>query len=146
MDINLTRRAFFGGATAWAVWPKDLFGASKDKTAQRPSQVSAWEKPDGTATDAVMVRRLYLDLAGRIPTRDEAQAYVYSADPKLDPTAVKFDRIRYDEVLAKRLAVMDSTATSLAMDNAIPVIVFALAEPENILRVLAGEAVGTTVE
>ena len=71
---------------------------------------------------------------------------VYSADPKLDPTAVKFDRIRYDEVLAKRLAVMDSTATSLAMDNAIPVIVFALAEPENILRVLAGEAVGTTVE
>ena len=82
MDINLTRRAFFGGATAWAVWPKDLFGASKDKTTQRPSQVSAWEKPDGTATDAVMVRRLYLDLAGRIPTRDEAQAYVYSADPK----------------------------------------------------------------
>ena len=71
---------------------------------------------------------------------------VYSADPKLDPTAVKFDRIRYDEVLARRLAVMDSTATSLAMDNAIPVIVFALAEPENILRVLAGEAVGTTVE
>ena len=71
---------------------------------------------------------------------------VYSADPKLDPTAVKFDRISYDEVLARRLAVMDSTATSLAMDNAIPVIVFALAEPENILRVLAGEAVGTTVE
>ena len=71
---------------------------------------------------------------------------VYSADPKLDPTAVKYDRIRYDEVLAKRLAVMDSTATSLAMDNEIPVIVFALAEPENILRVLRGEAVGTTVE
>ena len=71
---------------------------------------------------------------------------VYSADPKLDPTAVKYERIRYDEVLAKRLAVMDSTATSLAMDNDIPVVVFALAEPENILRVLAGEAVGTTVE
>ena len=71
---------------------------------------------------------------------------VYSADPKLDPTAVKYDHIRYDEVLAKRLAVMDSTATSLAMDNEIPVIVFALAEPENILRVLRGEAVGTTVE
>ena len=71
---------------------------------------------------------------------------VYSADPKVDPTAVKFDCIRYDEVLARRLAVMDSTATSLAMDNEIPVIVFALAEPENILRVLDGEAVGTTVE
>ena len=71
---------------------------------------------------------------------------VYSADPRKDPEAVKFDRISYDEVLARRLAVMDSTATSLAMDNEIPVIVFALAEPENILRVLRGEAVGTTVE
>ena len=83
MDMNLTRRAFFGGAAAWAVWPKDLFGASgKGGKQQRPPQASAWEKPDGSATDAVMVRRLYLDLAGRIPTRDEAQAYVYSADPK----------------------------------------------------------------
>ena len=83
MDMNLTRRAFFGGATAWAVWPKDLFGApGKDGKQHRSAQVSAWEKPDGTATDAVMARRLYLDLAGRIPTRDEAQAYVYSADPK----------------------------------------------------------------
>ena len=83
MDMNLTRRAFFGGATAWAVWPKNLFGVpGKDGKQHRPAQVSAWEKPDGTATDAVMARRLYLDLAGRIPTRDEAQAYVYSADPK----------------------------------------------------------------
>ena len=71
---------------------------------------------------------------------------VYSDDPRKNPEAVKFDRISYDEVLARRLAVMDSTATSLAMDNDIPVLVFALAEPENILRVLAGEAVGTTVE
>ena len=59
---------------------------------------------------------------------------------------MKFDRISYDEVLARRLAVMDSTATSLAMDNEIPVIVFALAQPENILKVLAGEDVGTTVK
>ena len=70
---------------------------------------------------------------------------VYSADPRKDPDAVKFDRISYDEVLARRLAVMDSTATSLAMDNDIPVVVFALAEPENILRVLGGEAIGTSV-
>ena len=83
MSINLTRRAFFGGATAWAVWPKDLFGApGKEGKAKLPQQASAWEKPDGNATDSVMARRLYLDLAGRIPTRDEAQAYVYSADPK----------------------------------------------------------------
>ena len=53
---------------------------------------------------------------------------------------MKFDEISYDEVLARHLAVMDTTATSLAMDNDIPVIVFALAKPENIVRVLGGES------
>ena len=71
---------------------------------------------------------------------------VYSADPKLDPTAVKYDEISYDEVLAKHLAVMDSTATSMAMDNNIPVIVFALKDPQNIVRAVMGEKVGTTVK
>ena len=70
---------------------------------------------------------------------------VYSADPRKDPEAVKFDEISYTEVLSRRLQVMDSTATSLAMDNNLPVIVFALAEPENILRVLSGEKIGTLV-
>ena len=71
---------------------------------------------------------------------------VYSADPRVDAGAVKFDEISYDEVLARHLAVMDTTATSLAMDNDIPVIVFALAEPENIVRVLGGEKLGTLVK
>ena len=71
---------------------------------------------------------------------------VYTDDPRKNPEAVRFERISYDEVLARRLQVMDSTATSLAMDNGIPVVVFALAEPENILRVLDGEAVGTIVQ
>lgn len=71
---------------------------------------------------------------------------VYSADPKKDPDAVKFDDISYDEVLAKHLAVMDSTATSLSMDNNIPVILFALADPQNIVRVVMGEKIGTTVK
>lgn len=70
---------------------------------------------------------------------------VYSADPRTDPEAVKFDRISYEEVLAQHLAVMDSTATSLSMDNHIPVIVFALADPENIVRVVCGEELGTKV-
>ncbi len=70
---------------------------------------------------------------------------VYSADPRLDPAAVKYDHISYDDVLAQHLAVMDSTATSLSMDNHIPVIVFALADPENIVRVVCGENVGTKV-
>jgi len=71
---------------------------------------------------------------------------VYSADPDKDPEAVKFDEISYSEVLLRRLAVMDSTATSLAMDNNIPVVVFALAEPANMCRVHAGEKIGTTVK
>ena len=71
---------------------------------------------------------------------------VYSADPKKDPNAVRYDRLSYDQVLEQHLAVMDSTATCLAMDNHIPVLVFALREPENILRALAGENVGTLVE
>ncbi len=71
---------------------------------------------------------------------------VYSDDPRVNPAAVKFDDISYDEVLARHLAVMDTTATSLAMDNRIPVIVFALAQPENITRVLCGEKLGTTVQ
>jgi uridylate kinase len=70
---------------------------------------------------------------------------VYSADPKLDPSAVKFDTISYDDVLSKKLTVMDSTATSLSMDNHIPVILFALKDPENILRVIMGEKIGTVV-
>lgn len=70
---------------------------------------------------------------------------VYSADPRVDASAVKYDSITYDEVLEQHLAVMDSTATSLAMDNDIPVVVFALADPENIVRVLSGEKVGTEV-
>ena len=65
---------------------------------------------------------------------------------EIDADAVKYDNITYDEVLAQHLAVMDSTATSLAMDNHLPVFVFALSEPENILRAITGEAVGTLVE
>ena len=70
---------------------------------------------------------------------------VYSADPAKDPTATKYDEIGYDEVLAKRLGVMDLTATSLAMDNNIPVYVFALKDPKSILRAIDGENVGTLV-
>ncbi|WP_300297380.1 UMP kinase [uncultured Intestinimonas sp.] len=71
---------------------------------------------------------------------------VYSADPKKDPTAVKYDSITYDDILAKHLEVMDSTATSLSMDNKIPVILFALKDPENIYRAIMGEKIGTVVK
>ena len=71
---------------------------------------------------------------------------VYSADPNKDPGAVKYDSITYDDVLAQHLAVMDSTATSLSMDNHIPVLLFALKDPYNIIRVLKGEQIGTIVK
>lgn len=70
---------------------------------------------------------------------------VYSADPKTDPDAVKYEAISYDDVLSQHLAVMDSTATSLSMDNKIPVILFALKDPQNIVRVIMGEKIGTIV-
>ena len=70
---------------------------------------------------------------------------VYSADPVKDPDAVKYDTISYDDVLAQHLMVMDTTATSLSMDNHIPVLLFALKDPENIVRALCGEKVGTIV-
>ena len=70
---------------------------------------------------------------------------VYTADPKLDPNAKKLDSISYNDMLSQRLMVMDSTATSLSMDNEIPVILFALEDPENIVRVVVGDKIGTRV-
>ena len=71
---------------------------------------------------------------------------VYDCDPATNANAVKFDAITYDEVLKRRLAVMDSTATSLSMDNHIPVLVFAMKDPYNIVRALRGEKIGTIVK
>ena len=70
---------------------------------------------------------------------------VYSADPMTDPTARRFERISYLEVLERGLKVMDATAISLCMDNRLPIIVFDLRPPGNLRRVVMGEPVGTTV-
>jgi uridylate kinase len=69
---------------------------------------------------------------------------VYDADPKLVPTAVKFDAISYDEVLRRGLQVADQTAFSLCRDNKMPIVVFGLADG-NIARVVRGEKIGTLV-
>lgn len=71
---------------------------------------------------------------------------VYSADPKVDPNAIKYDEITYDEVLAKDLKVMDAAAIALCRDNNIPLSVFALKDPENIVRAANGENIGTIVK
>ncbi|MFU0823890.1 UMP kinase [Clostridium sp.] len=70
---------------------------------------------------------------------------VYDKDPNRFDDAKKFDKLTYIEVLEKGLQVMDSTATSLCMDNDIPIIVFGLDEPNNIKKVALGEKIGTIV-
>ena len=71
---------------------------------------------------------------------------VYSADPKIDKNAIKYDEISYMEVLEKDLKVMDSTATALCRDNNIPLLVFGIEDPENIVRAVKGENIGTIVK
>ena len=70
---------------------------------------------------------------------------VYSADPKKDPTATRFDHLTYMDLLNKGLAVMDSTATSMCMDNNMELMVFNMNEPGNIVRAMKGEKIGTII-
>lgn len=70
---------------------------------------------------------------------------VYDSDPNKNPDAKKFDKLSFIEVLNRGLGVMDSTATSLCMDNNIPLLVFGLDNPENITRAVTGENIGTVV-
>ena len=71
---------------------------------------------------------------------------VYSADPKVDANAIKYDEISYLDILNKDLKVMDSTATSLCRDNNIPLVVFGINEPDNIVKIIKGERIGTIVK
>ena len=71
---------------------------------------------------------------------------IYTADPKKDPNAKKLDEISYDEILANHLTVIDSTAASFCMDNNIPLLIYGLDDPENIVRAIRGEKIGTVVK
>lgn len=70
---------------------------------------------------------------------------IYDSDPNKNPEAKKFDSLEYIEILQRGLAVMDSTATSLCMDNKIPLVVFDIDKPDNIVKAALGETIGTTV-
>jgi uridylate kinase len=70
---------------------------------------------------------------------------VYTADPRLDPAATRYDRIGFMEVLSKDLRVMDLTAITFCMDNALPIVVFDMMAPGNIRRAIQGESIGTLV-
>jgi len=71
---------------------------------------------------------------------------VYSDDPNIIPNCKKFDKLKYIDVLNKGLKIMDSTATSLCMDNKIPILVFGIENPENIVKIVKGENIGTIIE
>lgn len=71
---------------------------------------------------------------------------VYDTDPNENSQAKKFDELRYIDILNMGLGIMDSTATSLCMDNKIPLVVFGIDEPDNILKVVLGEKIGTEVK
>src|SRR5262245_24069838 len=70
---------------------------------------------------------------------------IYTADPIKDPTATRYERVSYLQVLQERLQVMDATAVTLCMDNKLPIVVFNLKTPGNIRRVVMGDPIGTTV-
>jgi len=70
---------------------------------------------------------------------------VYSADPKIDPDAIRYDFITYEDVLTKNLKVMDATAIAMARENKIPVLVFDITQPGNLIRAITGEKIGTIV-
>ena len=77
--------------------------------------------------------------------RDRNIDGVYDDDPRRNPAAKKFDELTYQEILSRGLAALDSTATSLSMDNDIPVLLFALEDPMNIVRAVKGEKIGTMI-
>lgn len=71
---------------------------------------------------------------------------IYDSDPKINKDAKKFDTLSYLDILSKNLKIMDATATSLCMDNNIPLVVFGIDDPDNIVRVVEGERIGTIVK
>ena len=71
---------------------------------------------------------------------------VYSADPKLDSTATKYDKLSYMDIMNKGLTIMDSTAITFCMDNHLPIIVFSIDEAENIVKVVSDSNLGTIIE
>lgn len=71
---------------------------------------------------------------------------IYDSDPKQNKDAKKFEKLSYLDILSKNLKIMDATATSLCMDNNIPLVVFGIDDPDNIVRVVEGEKIGTIVK
>lgn len=97
------------------------------------------------STDTVAAQRALEIRADEVLVAKNGVDGVYSADPKVDPTAEKFDTLSYQDALIKGLKVVDSTAFSLCMDNKMPMVVFGMEPEGNVTRALLGERIGTLV-
>lgn len=97
------------------------------------------------STDTVAAQRALEIRADAVLIAKNGVDGVYSADPKVDPTAMKIDRITYRDALARGLKVVDATAFSLCMDNRLPMVVFGMEGDETLRRAIAGERIGTIV-
>lgn len=97
------------------------------------------------STDTVAVQRALESKCDVVLVAKSGVDGVYSADPKVDPTATKYDELSYDEAISKGLRIMDQTAFALCGENKLPMIVFGMEPEGNILRVVRGEKIGTRV-
>jgi uridylate kinase len=100
--------------------------------------------PYMTTDTAAALRAIEIQAEVLLMTKNNVDG-IYSADPLVDPTAKKFDKLTHFEMLNLRLEVMDATALSLCLENRLPIIVFDLQAPNSIERAVAGEAIGTLV-
>lgn len=97
------------------------------------------------STDTVAVQRALESKCDVVLVAKSGVDGVYSADPRVDPTATKFDTLSYDEAIARGLRIMDQTAFALCGENKLPMVVFGMEPQGNILRVVQGEKIGTLV-
>ena len=97
------------------------------------------------STDTVAVQRALETKCDVVLVAKSGVDGVYSADPRLDPTATRFDSLTYDEALGRGLRIMDQTAFALCKENSLPMVVFGMEPEGNILRVVSGEKIGTLV-
>lgn len=97
------------------------------------------------STDTVAVQRALESKCDVVLVAKNGVDGVYSADPKVDPTATKYDELTYDVAIAQGLRIMDQTAFALCGENKLPMIVFGMEPEGNILRVVQGEKIGTRV-
>ena len=97
------------------------------------------------STDTVAVQRALETKCDVVLVAKSGVDGVYTADPKIDPTATKFDDLTYDEAISRGLRIMDQTAFALCGENKLPMLVFGMEPEGNILRVVQGEKIGTLV-